>query len=97
VDATSGAILGCAVRAAETVTFAFYKRGQLLFPGRGCCGEVTVHPLSHEPPDGAGDVFLLERTDAARLLPRRAQDSHKGKNGRALLCVGSARYTGRRF
>ncbi|NTU77568.1 MAG: NAD(P)H-hydrate epimerase [Alphaproteobacteria bacterium] len=41
VDATSGAILGSAIRASETVTFQFYKRGQLLFPGRGCCGEVT--------------------------------------------------------
>ena len=93
VDATSGAILGSAIRAAETVTFQFYKRGLLLFPGRGCCGEVIVHPLTHEP-DDSGDVFLFARADAANLLPRREMDSHKGKNGRALLCVGSGAYTG---
>ena len=99
VDATSGEILGSAIRANETVTFQFYKRGQLLFPGRGCCGDVIVHPLSEESidPDEADmmeNVFLFTREDAARLLPKRAIDAHKGKNGRALLCAGSAAYTG---
>jgi NAD(P)H-hydrate epimerase len=93
VDATTGAILGVAVRASETVTFAFYKRGQLLFPGRGCCGEVIVHPLS-DSDDEDGLVSLFSREDAARLLPKRPADSHKGKNGRALLCVGSRNLTG---
>lgn len=93
VDASSGAVLGCAIRASETVTFQFYKRGQLLFPGRGCCGEVILHPLTDEAEE-AGDVSLFTRADAMRLLPRRAQDSHKGRNGRALLCVGSVVYTG---
>jgi NAD(P)H-hydrate epimerase len=99
VDATSGEILGSAIRARETVTFAFHKRGQLLLPGRGCCGEVIVHPLSDEPhdldeTDALEDVYLFVREDAARLLPKRPIDSHKGKNGRALLCVGSGCYTG---
>ncbi len=93
VDATTGAILGVAVRVSETVTFQFYKRGHLLFPGRGCCGEVIVHPLSNaEEEDGL--VSLFSREDAARLLPKRPADSHKGKNGRALLCVGSRNLTG---
>lgn len=93
VDATSGAILGCAIRARETVTFQFYKRGQLLYPGRGYCGEVILHPLAEETGE-TGNVFLFTREDAARLLPRRTPDSHKGSNGRALLCVGSLAYTG---
>lgn len=99
VDANSGAIFGSALRADVTVTFAFYKRGQLLFPGRGCCGEVIVHPLSDEADafdseENVDSVFLFTREDAARLLPKRPIDSHKGKNGRALLCVGSGAYTG---
>ena len=93
VDATTGAILGTAVRANETVTFEFYKRGQFLFPGRGCCGEVIVHPLS-ESDEEDGLVSLFSHEDAARLLPTRPADSHKGKNGRALLCVGSLNLTG---
>ena len=94
VDATSGAVLGCAIQANETVTFEFYKRGHMLFPGRGLCGEVIVHPLSGEPQPEMGGVALFTREDAARLLPTRPPDSHKGKNGRALLCVGSERYIG---
>lgn len=93
VDATVGAILGCAIFASQTVTFQFFKRGQLLFPGRGCCGELSVFPLSNEA-DETGETVLFTREDAARLLPKRALDSHKGKNGRALLCVSSGAYTG---
>ena len=94
VEATSGAVLGDAVCANLTVTFQFLKRGQLLFPGRAMCGEVIVQPLSEEADAETIDVALIERTDIARLLPSRPLDSHKGKNGRALLCVGSERYTG---
>ncbi|MEA4913144.1 MAG: NAD(P)H-hydrate dehydratase [Christensenella sp.] len=93
VDATSGELLGAAVHASETITFQFYKRGQLLFPGRSYCGEVIVHPLA-DADDEAGSVSLFSREDAARLLPARPTDSHKGKNGRALLCVGSLNLTG---
>lgn len=94
VDASNGAILGCAVNARETVTFQFYKRGHLLFPGREKSGEVILHPLAEEADDEPAPVKLIGREDVAKLLPRRPADSHKGKNGRALLCVGSARYTG---
>ena len=94
VDATSGAILGVAIRASETVTFQFYKRGQLLYPGRAQCGEIILHPLTTEPEDEPSPVSLIERADIARMLPARPADAHKGKNGRALLCVGSGRYTG---
>lgn len=37
---------------------------------------------------------LFTEADARRLLPPRPCDSHKGKNGRLLLCVGSTAYTG---
>ncbi len=95
VEATTGAILGACGRAETTVTFQFYKRGQFLFPGRSFCGETIVWPLTDEPDDPSGEgVYLMRREDVARLLPPRPADSHKGRNGRALLCVGSARYTG---
>ena len=99
VDATSGAVLGSAIHANQTVTFQFYKRGQLLFPGRGCCGEVIVHPLSDESVEADEDfenVRLITLEDVARLLPKRPIDSHKGKNGRALLCVEAGHTRARR-
>lgn len=94
VDATTGAILGVCIRASETVTFAFFKRGHLLFPGREFCGEVIVHSLSNEEDDTEPEVGLIERGDVKRLLPNRPLHSNKGSNGRALLCAGSERYTG---
>jgi len=94
VDATTGAMLGVAVHASETVTFEFLKRGHLLFPGREFCGEVVVHPLSNESFEDWADVSLIEQNDIQKLLPRRPINSNKGSNGRALLCAGSERYTG---
>ena len=44
---------------------------------------------------GSFDEIPVLTEEAVRgLLPQRPRDSHKGKNGRALLCVGSGRYTG---
>lgn len=94
VDATTGAVLGVAVRASETVTFEFLKRGHLLFPGRELCGEVIVHPLSNEVDDVWAEISLLEQSDVQKMLPKRPADSNKGSNGRLLLCAGSERYTG---
>lgn len=37
---------------------------------------------------------VLTRADMKRLLPPRPADSHKGRNGKLLLFVGSSRYTG---
>lgn len=40
VHAGSGQILGCAVQADLTVTYGFFKLGQFLYPGAGCCGKI---------------------------------------------------------
>ena len=92
LHADSGEILGEAVRATRTVTMQAKKAGMLLGQGRALCGTVTVQPLyadSTEP-----RMFLQEEADVAALLPKRPMDSHKGKNGHALLCVGSFAYPG---
>ena len=54
--------------------------------GANCadCGKATPQREPH----------LLCRADIQRLLPPRPRTSQKGDHGRALLCVGSARYTG---
>lgn len=39
-------------------------------------------------------ALLFTQEEARRLLPPRPPDSHKGKNGRLLLMLGSERYTG---
>ncbi|RJO64522.1 MAG: NAD(P)H-hydrate epimerase [Candidatus Omnitrophota bacterium] len=45
LDATSGRILGCCVRADTTVTFVARKRGMNIGDGPGCCGKVLVKNL----------------------------------------------------
>lgn len=92
VDASTGEILGEAVRADVTVTFQFPKRGHLLFPGRERTGMLVIHPLT----DNKGDtgVCWQDGADIRTLLSDRPLSSHKGMYGRALLCVGSTAYTG---
>ncbi|MBQ6235397.1 MAG: NAD(P)H-hydrate dehydratase [Clostridia bacterium] len=92
LHADSGAILGVAVKATCTVTMQAKKTGMLLGLGRALCGEVTVQPLY--PDESEPELFFEEERDIAALLPPRPFDSHKGKNGHALLCVGSATYPG---
>lgn len=92
LHATNGKIMGNAVKATETVTMQSIKSGMLLGQGRALCGTVTVQPLT--PFDADANMFLLDETDIRPLLPKRAFDSHKGRNGHALLCVGSDTYPG---
>ena len=47
VGADTGRIWGCAVRADVTVTFAFLKRGLLLYPGASCAGRVRLAADRH--------------------------------------------------
>lgn len=92
LHADSGAILGEAVFADVTVTMQAKKAGMLLGQGRARCGTVTVKRLYRD--DTGPELFLFDEEDAKARLPKRPFDSHKGKNGHALLCVGSATYPG---
>lgn len=94
VSADTGRVLGCAVQAGSTVTFQYPKRGLYLFPGRAFAGEVRVRPIASAPLAERAGVSLLEEGDVRALLPPRPMDSHKGKNGRALLIAGCEAYAG---
>lgn len=92
ISADSGEILGCAFVADLTVTFAFHKWGQLIYPGKSCCGEVVCADIGI--PLGAFDgklpaCQLPERADIGDLLPKRIPESHKGTYGKAGIIAGS--------
>ena len=81
VDADSGRILGCAVRAAGTATMAFPKQGFFFSPARELVGQLVVVDIG--VPDRAAEqehlrTETLEKPDMARLMPRRPADAHKG-------------------
>ncbi len=92
IDATTGAVLGTAVRADATVTFAWEKWGTVLFPGASYAGEVTVADVGITGGgfDGSDPACrLLEEADLGRLLPARKRRSNKGSYGKLLIAAGS--------
>lgn len=93
VDATRGRILGHAVQASATVSFAAAKLGQVLYPGAACCGSLEVVdiglPMAAPLPAAERHTWVDART-AAALLPSRPVTGHKGTFGH-LLVVGGCR------
>lgn len=95
LHALTGSVLGTAVKATITVTMQFIKSGMLLNQGPSFSGNIRICTLSdHSEHIFENEMLLQEDGDIVPLLPPRPFDSHKGKNGHALLCVGSPRYTG---
>jgi len=94
INATDGHVCGMAVSADLTVTFAFKKLGNVLYPGAGFCGEVVVknigitrRSLVKKP-----SCFALEPEDIT--LPERIRYSNKGTYGKVLLIAGSENMAG---
>ena len=91
IDADTGAVLGTAIRAQQTVTFQHAKPGLFLYPGRAHAGELTVKEIGttgdFEYPD------IVAYTTGLHLEPR-LPDTHKGRYGK-LACVTMSRgFTG---
>ncbi len=90
----TGALDPHAVPADLTVTFAFPKVGQLLFPGAAACGELLIADIGIEEPDDPTLPELITADWVAERLPQRPPNAHKGTFGKALLVAGSVNYTG---
>ena len=94
ISGNTGKVMGCAVKAAETVTFGGYKRGHLLYPGREYCGKVTLAGIGFHKQtiEKHASGFTLE--DPARLMPPRSSYSNKGTYGKILMITGSETMSG---
>lgn len=92
VNADTGAVMGPAIQAHHTVTFAFPKRGHYLYPGAEHRGELTVADIGI-PERFARDLgvrgALLLPEDGPQLVRARGGDSHKGNFGHAVVLAGS--------
>lgn len=91
LQADSGSVLGCAVRAAVTVTFIALKQG--LFSGAGPeqCGQIVFADLAVPPVVFAGIEPTCQRytgDDLLTRLPRRNRTGHKGDYGHVLIIGG---------
>lgn len=96
IDATTGAVLGAAVRADLTCTFAFPKRGLVLHPGAEYAGRLEVIDISIPASLAVAgpEEYLLDAAMLAGAIPARRPDSHKGTYGHGLIFAGSPGKTG---
>jgi hydroxyethylthiazole kinase-like uncharacterized protein yjeF len=87
LNADTGCVMGCAVRAQSSVTFVGRKRGMYTADGADYCGNITFDDLSI-PTEVAGAITgsgSLVKTDYLHgLLATRKRNSHKGSYGHVL-------------
>lgn len=89
IHAGSGQIMAHAIRAHETVTFGFLKLGQVLYPGAGYAGKVTVAEIGFiQKVQPENTVYTYSEEDLYRI-PVRAADTNKGTCGKVLIAAGS--------
>jgi hydroxyethylthiazole kinase-like uncharacterized protein yjeF len=97
INGTTGAVMGVAVRATESVTFFRRKPGHLLLPGRIYCGSVGVVEIGIEAETLAA-IKPATFENAPPLwcdrfaVPR--PEGHKYSRGHAVVVSGGASHTG---
>ncbi len=97
INGTTGAVMGSAVTAAESVTFFRRKPGHVLLPGRLHCGRVQLADIGIP-------AQVLERVRPKTFLnlpalwqarfPVPRIDGHKYARGHAVVVSGGASHTG---
>ena len=96
IDSTTGQVLGAAVHANITVTFAFAKLGHVLFPGAGHTGRLITSDIGipQELMESASGYDFLKNETVRPMLLRRDRSAHKGHFGHCLIIAGSTGKTG---
>jgi ADP-dependent NAD(P)H-hydrate dehydratase / NAD(P)H-hydrate epimerase len=97
VNGTTGAVMGVAVRATETITFFRRKPGHLLLPGRIYCGRVRVADIGIDAgvlqeigPQTFENIPQFWRES----FPVPRMDGHKYSRGHAVIVSGDIAATG---
>lgn len=96
ISADNGKVMGNALKATRTVTFAFRKLGLVLYPGAEYAGVVTVKDIGITARGFEGrfpKIYTYTRKDLERI-PRRQSYSNKGTYGKILVVAGSKNMSG---
>ncbi len=97
IDATTGRILGEAIRADYTGSLGLLKLGQVLLPGSIHCGETEIYDIgipSKAVFDAGIKIEALDERIVKSMLSIRPPDFHKGDAGRVFIVGGSPGMTG---
>ena len=96
ISSDDGSVMGCAVLCNETRTFAFLKRGHLMYPGASYAGrchlaQIGITPLAFAKTPG---MFTMSEESAEDLLPVRDPGGNKGTFGKVLIAAGQKNVCG---
>jgi hydroxyethylthiazole kinase-like uncharacterized protein yjeF len=97
INGTTGAVMGVAVRATETVTFFRQKPAHLLLPGRLHCGRVRVADIGIDAAvlgEIAPQTFENAPEAWRGAFPVPQVDGHKYARGHAVVVSGDIAATG---
>src|SRR3954469_23579234 len=97
INGSTGAVMGAAIDAVETVTFFRRKPAHLLMPGRKHCGRVRVADIGIDP-----RVLAEIRPQTSEIVPESWRksfpvpgiDGHKYARGHAVVVSGELASTG---
>lgn len=97
VDADTGQICTCAVKADHTITFALPKPGLLIYPGAECAGKLTIADIGIPIKllvDASVKQNIITAGSIKSFLGIRHPDAHKGTTGKVAVIAGSQGLTG---
>jgi len=95
VNSDNGQIMGAAIRAEQTVTFAYLKTGHLCHPGAELNGKIKLIDIGLPAlPEHKPNVYLTTAQHVASLLPHRKENSNKGTFGTLITVAGSLGMSG---
>ncbi len=97
LNADSGVLWGCCVKADLTATYGLLKSGLVQYPGADYVGHLEVVDIGIPPAvverAGINSLYVLGEV-ATGFLPRRKNMGHKGSHGHVLVLAGSRGKTG---
>ena len=92
LDADRGVLLGTAVQAAVTTSFAYPKVGQTVYPGvqlGGCLMVIDIGIAAEAVAEVDPHIKLLSKETMRALVPPRQPETHKGSFGHLFVLAGA--------
>ena len=96
IHTDTGEVMGVAIKADATVTFAYRKLGMILYPGCYYTGKVYTKQIgiTEEGFEGKLPHVFCHDEKPAELLPTRRKDGNKGTFGKVLVIAGNKEMSG---